>query len=110
MKPPSFILVPLIYLYSCVPAQGDFSDSCPSTCKCKWAHGKREADCTNGGFPGIPTILDSEVQILRMGGNYVRTLGAEVFKTAGLINLQRIYMNNCNVQVCSHRIQLIIAS
>lgn len=34
-----------------------------------------------------------------MSGNYVRKLGKEVFKSAGLLNLQRIYMNNCHVQV-----------
>ena len=39
------------------------------------------------------------IQILRMSGNYVRKLGQEVFKNAGLLNLQRIFMNNCHVQV-----------
>ena len=34
-----------------------------------------------------------------MSGNYVRKLGQEVFKNAGLLNLQRIFMNNCHVQV-----------
>ncbi len=34
-----------------------------------------------------------------MSGNYVRKLGREVFKNAGLLNLQRIFMNNCHVQV-----------
>ena len=41
----------------------------------------------------------SNLQILRMSGNYVRRLGQEVFKNAGLLNLQRIFMNNCHVQV-----------
>jgi hypothetical protein len=41
-------------------------------------------------------------QILRMSGNYVRKLGREVFKNAGLLNLQRIFMNNCHVQVRSN--------
>ena len=68
-------------------------------CKCKWANGKREADCTNAGFSAVPTHLHHEIQILRMSGNYVRKLGKEVFKSAGLLNLQRIYMNNCHVQV-----------
>ena len=75
------------------------SDQCPSACNCKWANGKREADCTNAGFTAVPTHLHHEIQILRMGGNYVRVLGREVFKAAGLLNLQRIYMNNCHVQV-----------
>lgn len=78
----------------------DFSDHCPSACVCKWANGKREADCTNAGFNAVPTHLHHEIQILRMSGNYVRKLGKDVFKNAGLLNLQRIFMNNCHVQVC----------
>lgn len=80
-------------------AKADFSDECPHACSCKWANGKREADCTNAGFDAIPTHLNHEIQILRMSGNYVRRLGKEVFKNAGLTNLQRIFMNNCHVQV-----------
>ena len=68
-------------------------------CNCKWANGKREADCTRAGFTAVPTHLDHEIQILRMTHNYVRVLGNEVFMTAGLVNLQRIFMNHCHVQV-----------
>ncbi len=68
-------------------------------CNCKWANGKREADCTRAGFTAVPTHLDHEIQILRMTHNYVRVLGPEVFKAAGLLNLQRIFMNHCAVQV-----------
>ena len=79
--------------------RADFSDNCPSDCNCKWANGKREADCTRAGFTTIPTNLDHEIQILRMTHNYVRILGKDVFHDAGLINLQRIFMNHCHVQV-----------
>ena len=77
----------------------DFSDNCPSDCNCKWANGKREADCTRGGFTTIPTNLDHEIQILRMTHNYVRKLEKNIFHSTGLINLQRIFMNHCHVQV-----------
>ena len=77
----------------------DFSDNCPSDCNCKWANGKREADCTQGGFTTIPTNLDHEIQILRMTHNYVRKLEKNIFHSTGLINLQRIFMNHCHVQV-----------
>jgi hypothetical protein len=40
-----------------------------------------------------------EIQILRMTYNYVRILGKNVYKSAGLLNLQRIFMNHCHVQV-----------
>lgn len=39
------------------PAMADFSDNCPRDCTCKWANGKREADCTRAGFTAIPTNL-----------------------------------------------------
>jgi len=81
------------------PAMADFSDNCPRDCNCKWANGKREADCTRAGFTTIPTNLNHEIQILRMTYNYVRILGKNVYKSAGLLNLQRIFMNHCHVQV-----------
>ena len=81
--------------------KADFSDNCPSDCNCKWANGKREADCTRGGFTTIPTNLDHEIQILRMTHNYVRKLDKNIFHSTGLVNLQRIFMNHCHVQVSS---------
>ena len=50
-------------------------------------------------FKCDPALNKLVSQILRMSGNYVRRLGQEVFKNAGLLNLQRIFMNNCHVQV-----------
>ena len=87
------------------PAVADFSDNCPRDCNCKWANGKREADCTRAGFTTIPTNLNHEIQILRMTYNYVRILGKNVYKSAGLLNLQRIFMNHCHVQVSRIRTQ-----
>ena len=34
-----------------------------------------------------------------MTDNYIRVLGDEVFKSAGLLNLQRIFMDNCHMEV-----------
>lgn len=95
-----FIVVPLSLCVGelVTPALADFLDHCPKDCNCKWANGKREADCTRAGFTAVPTHLDHEIQILRMTHSYVRVLGNEVFKAAGLLNLQRIFMNHCHVQ------------
>ena len=41
----------------------DFSDQCPRECTCKWANGKREADCTNAGFNGVPIYLHKDIQV-----------------------------------------------
>ncbi len=98
MRSPSWCLV--VVLFSL--CQADFSDQCPKEyCTCKWANGKREADCTKGGLTGVPMQLHHEIQILRMTGNYVTRLSREVFKSAGLLNLQRIFMNGCSIQVSS---------
>lgn len=96
-----FLVIPLSLCVGelVTPALADFLDHCPKDCNCKWANGKREADCTRAGFTAVPTHLDQEIQILRMTHNYVRVLGNEVFKAAGLLNLQRIFMNHCHVQV-----------
>ena len=96
-----FIIVPFSLSVGelVTPALADFLDHCPKDCNCKWANGKREADCKEAGFTAVPTHLDHEIQILRMTHNYVRVLGHEVFEAAGLLNLQRIFMNHCHVQV-----------
>ena len=94
-----FSSVSVFLLHWTPGVNADFSDNCPSDCNCKWANGKREADCTRGGFTTIPTNLDHEIQILRMTHNYVRRLEKNIFHDTGLINLQRIFMNHCHVQV-----------
>ncbi len=51
----------LLLLFSL--GQADFSDQCPSQCSCKWANGKREADCTGAGFAAVPVHLHHEIQV-----------------------------------------------
>ena len=97
----SWALVLSMVLLTTDVASADFSDNCPEDCDCKWANGKREADCTRAGFTAVPTHLDHEIQILRLTHNYVRILGKDVFRAAGLLNLQRIFMSHCHLQVRS---------
>ena len=61
-----FIVVPLSLCVGelVTPALADFLDHCPKDCNCKWANGKREADCTRAGFTAVPTHLDHEIQVI----------------------------------------------
>ncbi len=40
-----------------------------------------------------------------MSGNSVRKLGRDVFRSAGLLNLQRIFMSDCQIQVRKSSLQ-----
>ncbi|XP_023330609.1 leucine-rich repeat-containing protein 24 [Eurytemora carolleeae] len=84
-----------------VPARGDFLSSCPALCNCKWSNGKRMADCVDKSLTTIPmfqTSTDDGIQVLSMDGNYIKELGKDAFASAGLINLQKISMKNCQIQ------------
>ena len=58
------LLVPLIVLIMATTASpstgGDFDSEtndwsqCPRSCKCKWASGKRTADCENASLTSLP--------------------------------------------------------
>ena len=63
-----FIVVPLSLCVGelVTPALADFLDHCPKDCNCKWANGKREADCTRAGFTAVPTHLDHEIQVCNL--------------------------------------------
>jgi len=65
-SPPAPPLAPslsLLLLLSLAPSQADFSDQCPPSCDCKWANGKREADCSGAAFTAVPTHLHHEIQV-----------------------------------------------
>ncbi|XP_018561292.1 reticulon-4 receptor-like 2 [Anoplophora glabripennis] len=74
-------------------AAPDWTD-CQSPCRCKWSSGKKTAVCKDAGFTGIPGTLDGDMQVLDLSGNSISKLPKAVFKSVGLINLQRIYLSN----------------
>lgn len=90
----SFIIVLAAVLALAAP---DWTD-CPTPCRCKWMFGKKTAQCTNAGFVTIPDTLDSEMQVLNLSGNSIPTLPTDAFKSAGLINLQRIFMRGARLR------------
>lgn len=74
-------------------AAPDWTD-CPSPCRCKWSSGKKTAVCKDAGFTAIPGTLDGDMQVLDLSANSISKLPKAVFKSVGLINLQRIYLSN----------------
>lgn len=66
--------------------------SCLNTprCTCKWSEGKRMADCRNAGFQNVPDTLTHDIQTLILDENPIKKLEKDIFKTAGLLNLQTL--------------------
>ncbi|XP_037071188.1 leucine-rich repeat-containing protein 24-like [Pollicipes pollicipes] len=71
---------------------------CPSVCSCRWKYGKQTVECRAGGLRAVPEGLDPGTQVLELSGNELRELPAEVFRRAGLLNLQRIFLANCRLR------------
>lgn len=77
----------------------DWTTMCPKSCRCTWVSGKRTAECKNAGFDSIPTGLSSEVQVLDLSSNSISTLTKDAFKSVGLVNLQRVFLKDCNIEL-----------
>lgn len=84
-------------LLSTSAATPDWTD-CPASCQCKWTSGKKTALCREAGFTAIPNTLNSEMQVLDLAGNDIPYLTKDVFRSVGLINLQRIFMRGTGVR------------
>jgi len=84
--------------------RADFLTACPPSCTCKWSSGLRQADCSNKDFTTIPNFhtsaggSDQTVQVLLMDGNYIKELPRNIFYTAGLNDVQKISLSNCQIE------------
>ena len=74
----------------------DWTD-CPAVCSCKWTSGKKSAFCPDAGLTSLPASLDPDMQVLDLSGNQIPALQAEIFKHAGLLNLQRVFLRNAGI-------------
>lgn len=77
-------------------ATPDWTD-CVSPCRCKWASGKKTAICSSSGLTNLP-ILNSDVQVLDLQGNFITYLDKDAFSAIDLLNLQKIFMKNTTVK------------
>ena len=76
--------------------QGHICENTPA-CICKWSGGKRVADCSNSQLTKVPDTLDPEIQSLILDGNPLLKLEKDIFKSAGLLNIQRLSISKCNL-------------
>lgn len=71
---------------------------CPNSCECKWKSGKESVLCLNANLTNIPNKLDSGTQILDLTGNEIAVIPNDVFATASLLNLQKVYLSKCRTK------------
>jgi len=91
-----FLLTGCFALLSRAAAFPDWTD-CPAVCRCKWTSGKKSALCPDAGLTSLPAFLDPDMQVLDLSGNKIPALQAEIFKLAGLVNLQRVFLRNAGI-------------
>ncbi|XP_013786338.1 leucine-rich repeat and immunoglobulin-like domain-containing nogo receptor-interacting protein 3 [Limulus polyphemus] len=70
---------------------------CPVKCSCKWKHGKQTAECGSQGLDSVPQNLKLGTQVLELADNNIQYLPSRVFQQQGLVNLQKIYLSDCNL-------------
>ena len=71
---------------------------CPQVCDCKWKNGKESVSCLNTNLTKIPSKLDTSTQVLDFTGNNVTHLNNDEFFSAGLLNLQKIFLVQCKLK------------
>ena len=81
-----------------IVVNADWTATCATGCTCKWASGKKLAECPNAGFTTVPENLSPEIQLLDLRGNQLDTLVSRAFASVGLVNLQRVYLRNCSLR------------
>ncbi|KAK7601465.1 hypothetical protein V9T40_008906 [Parthenolecanium corni] len=77
---------------------GHSATICPSVCDCKWKDGKESVICVNTNLTRVPERLDSSVLVLHLHGNSLLTLRNDIFQSAGLLNLQKLYLVRCAIK------------
>lgn len=68
-------------------------------CQCRWVSGLKLADCTNSTHTKIPKNLSNELQVLDLSNNYIIDLNKDAFGAVGLINLHKLIIRSCSVEL-----------
>ncbi|XP_046970645.1 uncharacterized protein LOC124537788 [Vanessa cardui] len=75
----------------------DFTANCPQECKCVWASGNKQADCSHSNFHDIPKTLSTEIQILDLTNNELYEITRHAFEDVRLINLKKLILKECKL-------------
>jgi len=92
------VMLLLLLLLGLDASDADWTATCTSGCVCKWADGKKVAECINAGYTTVPQHLSPEIQVLDLKGNRLDVLVSQAFSSVGLVNLQRIHLRNCSIR------------
>lgn len=84
----------MMFCVNIIKTTGD----CPRVCECKWKSGKESVLCRFTNLTEIPKHLDSGTQLLDLTGNNLIKIGKDEFFNASLLNLQKIFMQNCRLR------------
>lgn len=72
--------------------------SCHEKCQCIWRKNKQTAECSSAGFEKIPLGFEPGLQVLDLTRNNFTLLPSNAFLTAGLVNLQKLYLSRCGIE------------
>lgn len=71
--------------------------TCSDRCKCIWRNGKTYGECALQGLTALPSGMDESLQVLNLTHNLIQTLPKRAFFTAGLVNVQKLYLSRCEL-------------
>lgn len=77
----------------------DFTENCPDECKCVWAGGNKQVDCSNGHFDSVPKNISTDIQTLNLSGNPIHEISKEAFSDIGQVNLKKLFLSHCQLEV-----------
>lgn len=87
-----------IFLVLSFLTQQSISISCHPKCQCIWRKNKQTAECSSAGFERIPLGLEPTLQVLDLNRNNLTLLPPNAFLSAGLVNLQKLYLSRCGIE------------
>ncbi|KAJ2941084.1 hypothetical protein O0L34_g10316 [Tuta absoluta] len=87
----------LVLLSLVLATSADFTANCPQECKCVWASGNKQADCSHQKLEELPKTLSAEIQILDLTGNELYEIQRHAFEDVRLINLKKLIMRDCKL-------------
>ncbi|KAL1506648.1 hypothetical protein ABEB36_005973 [Hypothenemus hampei] len=89
---PVYYVIPLLLTIA-------LSTACPHSCICKWRNGKQSVECLGQSLLIIPEGIDVATQVLDASGNNLRYIEQDKFLNMGLINLQKLFLNRCEIRL-----------
>ena len=90
-----FVLV--VVLMTSVLTSG--SNTCPSSCTCRWKDGKESVECHRGMLGALPDSIDPDTQVLDLSHSRLQRLPPNAFADAKLVHLQKLVMRSCELHL-----------